>query len=87
MTNQSVAIARLAAQIMRRILVNRALARACLKRGGGPVRVHLEEIPDLSSQRDQELVDLDEVLDRLALLDPRKAGVIELRLHIMVRVP
>jgi RNA polymerase sigma-70 factor, ECF subfamily len=68
-----------AAQIMRRILVNRALARACVKRGGQAVRVNLDEIPDLSSSRDRELVALDEALGRLALFDARKARVIELR--------
>jgi RNA polymerase sigma factor (TIGR02999 family) len=67
------------AQIMRRILVNRALARACLKRGGQAVRVNLDEIPDISARRDRELVALDEALGRLAIIDARKARVIELR--------
>jgi RNA polymerase sigma factor (TIGR02999 family) len=72
------------AQIMRRILVDGARARAAVKRGGGMPRVHLDktvldEIADVSSGRGNELIALDEALERLAELDPRKARIIELR--------
>jgi RNA polymerase sigma factor (TIGR02999 family) len=67
------------AQIMRRILVNRAMARGALKRGGRAIRVNLDEIPDVSSKRDREMVALDDALNILAAVDPRKARVIELR--------
>ena len=72
------------AQIMRRILVDRARGRATAKRGGGMPRVNLDEIAldeiaDVSSGRGNELIALDEALERLAELDPRKARIIELR--------
>jgi RNA polymerase sigma-70 factor (ECF subfamily) len=67
------------AQIMRRILVDGARGRATAKRGGGMPRVNLDEIADVSSGRGNELIALDEALENLAKLDPRKARVIELR--------
>jgi RNA polymerase sigma factor (TIGR02999 family) len=73
------------AQIMRRILVDAARARASAKRGGQVKRVNhstafnLDEIPDVSSGRDRELVAIDDALNTLAEMDPRKARVIELR--------
>lgn len=73
------------AQIMRRILVDAARARASAKRGGQVKRVNhssafnLDEIPDVSSARDRELVAIDDALGVLAEMDPRKARVIELR--------
>jgi RNA polymerase sigma factor (TIGR02999 family) len=67
------------AQIMRRILVDGARARGAAKRGGHSPRVDLDEIADVLSGRSNELIALDEALDRLAELDPRKARVIELR--------
>jgi RNA polymerase sigma factor (TIGR02999 family) len=73
------------AQIMRRILVDAARARASAKRGGHVKRVNhssafnLDEIPDVSSARDRGLVAIDDALQVLAEMDPRKARVIELR--------
>jgi len=67
------------AQIMRRILVDGARARAAAKRGGGMPRVNLDEIADVSPGRGDDLIALDEALERLAELDPRKARIIELR--------
>src|SRR4051794_1706934 len=70
------------AQMMRRILVDRARSRVTAKRGGAPERVPLEtvaEITDLGSWRPSELVTLDDALTRMATMDPRKARVIELR--------
>jgi RNA polymerase sigma-70 factor (ECF subfamily) len=67
------------AKIMRRILVNRAEARAALKRGGRAVRVDLDEIPDVSSKRDRELIAVNDALNALAEIDARKARVVELR--------
>ncbi len=67
------------AQMMRRILVDAARARASERRGGGAVRAELEEIPDLSSGRDREIVAIDDALKELAEMDPRKARVVELR--------
>ena len=67
------------AQIMRRILVDAARARTTAKRGGVVPRVHLDEVPDVSTERASELLALDEVLTNFARIDPRKAHVIELR--------
>ena len=71
------------AQLMRRILVDAARARGSAKRGGLAIRVdhstafNLDEIPDAG--RSAELVSLDDALNALAEIDPRKARVIELR--------
>ncbi|HXG91878.1 MAG TPA: sigma-70 family RNA polymerase sigma factor [Blastocatellia bacterium] len=69
----------IAAQIMRRVLVDEARKRRFQKRGGQLIRVSLEEAPVFSSERDAELVALDEALDRLARFAPRKCRVVELR--------
>jgi RNA polymerase sigma factor (TIGR02999 family) len=73
------------AQMMRRILVDAARAKGSAKRGGQVKRVNhsaafnLDEIPDVSTGRDRELVAIDDALNTLAEMDPRKARVIELR--------
>jgi len=67
------------AQIMRRILLDQARRRVAAKRGGAAARANLEEIPDLGSARARELIALDDALNALAAVDPRKARVIELR--------
>ena len=69
----------LAAQMMRRILVNYALARGAGKRGGAAHPVSLDEAMIVSPERDGALVELDEALQALAKLDARKAQVVELR--------
>ena len=67
------------AQIMRRILLDAARKRAAAKRGGGSPRVDLDEIPDLSSRRADEMIALDGALDALAKIQPRKAQIVEMR--------
>lgn len=69
----------LAAQMMRRILVNHAEARNAEKRGGLATRVTLEESLSWAGERDVDLVELDAALTALAALDPRQARVVELR--------
>jgi RNA polymerase sigma-70 factor (ECF subfamily) len=68
-----------AAQMMRRILIDAARARVREKRGGHAPKLNLTEIPDLSSGRDAELIAVDDALKALAKFDSRKARVIELR--------
>jgi RNA polymerase sigma factor (TIGR02999 family) len=68
-----------AARMMRRILVDQARRRLAGKRGGKTPQLNLDDVPDLSSKRDSELVALDEGMNILAEIDPRKARVIELR--------
>lgn len=67
-----------AAQLMRRIMVDHARQRQALKRGGGAVRVTLDESVLSPETRSEELLALDEALEKLALLDRRKADVVEM---------
>jgi RNA polymerase sigma-70 factor, ECF subfamily len=68
------------ANMMRRILVDRARAKGMMKRGGGALHVNLEDVPELAlGSRSREIVAVDEALDTLAQIDPRKAKVVELR--------
>jgi RNA polymerase sigma factor (TIGR02999 family) len=69
----------LAAQIMRRILVDFARARRSEKRGGDALLVSLSDAADVPSERGADLVALDDALRTLEKLDPRQARVVELR--------
>ena len=69
----------IAAQAMRRILIERARSRRSAKRGSGAQEVSLDYAADVSNQRAADLVALDEVLTSLAAIDPRKAEIVELR--------
>ena len=69
----------LSAQMMRRILVNCAIARGANKRGGGARQVSLDDAMAISPERDSELVSLDAALEALAAFDARKARIVELR--------
>lgn len=69
----------LAAQLMRRILVDAARARGSQKRGGGAIKVNVDEVPVLSPERDASLVALDEALEAFSKLAERQAKVVELR--------
>lgn len=67
------------AQMMRRILVDFARDRQYLKRGGGALRVSLDEVANFTEGRGADLVALDEALTALAEVDRRKAQVVEMR--------
>jgi RNA polymerase sigma factor (TIGR02999 family) len=72
-----------AAQVMRRILVDSARSQGAVKRGGNTQRVQTldpDAVPAPDSHRAAELVALDDALTRLAQLDARRARVIELRI-------
>jgi RNA polymerase sigma factor (TIGR02999 family) len=69
----------LAAQIMRRILVDFARARRREKRGGAALLVSLSEAAKVASERGSDLVALDDALQTLEKLDLRQARVVELR--------
>lgn len=69
------------AQVMRHILLDRARRRVAAKRGGHAERVDLDEMPDLSGERANELIALEDALDALAAIDARKARVVELRFY------
>jgi RNA polymerase sigma factor (TIGR02999 family) len=67
------------AQLMRRILVDFARARRYQKRGGEVRRVSLDEALVVTGERGADLVALDDALQALAGVDPRKSRVVELR--------
>jgi RNA polymerase sigma factor (TIGR02999 family) len=69
----------MAARVMRRILVNAALARGYQKRGGGAQRVTLDEGLAVSPELSPDLIALDEALTALETTHQRKAQVVELR--------
>jgi RNA polymerase sigma-70 factor (ECF subfamily) len=69
----------LAAQMMRRILVEHARSRAYRKRGGGVLRASLDEGMMVAPDRDPELLELDDALTDLAKIDARKAQIVEMR--------
>jgi RNA polymerase sigma-70 factor (ECF subfamily) len=68
-----------AARAMRQILVNYAKSSRAQKRGGGALKVELDEAAIVSPEQSQAIVDLHEALDRLGTLDSRKARVVELK--------
>ena len=69
----------IASQMMRRILVNHALARATEKRGGGAEKLSLDEAVSFPNQREIDLIALDEALKELERLDPQQTRIVELR--------
>jgi RNA polymerase sigma-70 factor (ECF subfamily) len=70
----------IAAQAMRRILVDNARQRLADKRGAGAEKVALDEgLVDISDERAGSLIDLDEALQKLAEIDAQKSQLVELR--------
>ena len=64
---------------MRRILIDHARRYDYAKRGGGAQKVSLDEIAIIADERASDLLLLDEALNRLAEMDPRRSQVVELR--------
>ena len=69
----------IAANMMRRILVNHARDRAALKRGAKAQQVSLSLLESPSGRPDVDLIALEDALERLAALDQRKSHVVELK--------
>ena len=69
----------LAAQMMRRVLVDEARKRQAGKRGSGAPHLSLDEAPDPLAEPPAELLALDEALTRLESVDPRLSRLVELR--------
>jgi RNA polymerase sigma factor (TIGR02999 family) len=69
----------IAAQMMRRILVDYARSRNYAKRGGGAAQISLDEALIVSDERSAEVVNVHEALERLAEFDARKSQIVELR--------
>ena len=78
-----------AAQAMRRVLVDHARTRRALKRGGGGAQVTLGDADSAVAAPDRavDVLALDEALARLATLDPRKARLVELRYFAGLSIP
>ena len=68
-----------AAQLMRRVMVDHARAHHAAKRGGAAVKVTLDETALVTQSRAAELLALDEALEQLAKFDPRLAQIVEMR--------
>jgi len=69
----------IAAQIMRRILLNYARDQNRMKRGGKAIHVSLSEAMVMPAEKDRELIALNDALTRLEAIDERKSKVVELR--------
>jgi RNA polymerase sigma factor (TIGR02999 family) len=67
-----------AARIMRHILVDHAKSKRRAKRGGAAPKICLDDAIVVSAEPDEDLLNLNEALDRLAKIDQRKADVVEL---------
>jgi RNA polymerase sigma factor (TIGR02999 family) len=70
-----------AAEAMRRILVEGARRKKAAKHGGGRRRIDAETAALVAPENDDDLVAIDEALDRLAALDPVKAELVKLRYY------
>jgi RNA polymerase sigma-70 factor, ECF subfamily len=69
----------ISAQIMRRILIDHARRHHYAKRGGGALKVSLDETAIVAGDPASDMLLLDEALNRLAEMDPRRGQVVELR--------
>jgi RNA polymerase sigma factor (TIGR02999 family) len=69
----------IAAQMMRRVLVDHARAHNAAKRGSGGIKVTLEEGLVAADQRDVNVIALDGALNKLAEIDPQQSRIVELR--------
>jgi RNA polymerase sigma factor (TIGR02999 family) len=69
----------IAAQMMRRVLVDAARSRGSRRRGGIPLRVNLDESAVLSPESDRSIVAVDDALTAFSEVAPRQAKVVELR--------
>ena len=69
----------MAARVMRRVLVDAARARRFHKRGGGAPMASMDDALAVSKVPDRDLVELDDALNALAAVDPRKSQVVEMR--------
>jgi RNA polymerase sigma factor (TIGR02999 family) len=69
----------IAAQLMRRILIDHARSHHYAKRGGGALRVSLDETAAVTNARAAELLAVEEALEKLTAMDARKGRIVELR--------
>ncbi len=69
------------ATIMRRLLVDHARSKHAQKRGGDHHRVEMREIPELLLHNDEDVLAVDEALEKLNAIDPIQAKIVELRFY------
>jgi RNA polymerase sigma-70 factor, ECF subfamily len=70
-----------AAQAMRRILINHARSRNAAKRGGGQGKVQLDDVVVISEDNYEQILAIDEALTRLSHFDPRSSQIVEMRFY------
>ena len=75
-----------AAEAMRRILIDRARRKSALRHGGGHERVDLEQVDLASPGADDQLLAVNEALDKLAAQDPTEAELVKLRYFVGLTV-
>ncbi len=68
-----------AAEAMRRILIERARRKRAVRHGGGKFRVDIQDVEVAAAMQDEELLAVNEALDRFAAVDPQKAELVKLR--------
>jgi RNA polymerase sigma factor (TIGR02999 family) len=72
----------MASQFMRRILVDHARSRNAAKRGGGQIKMQLDDVLPFSDDRCEELILIDEALTKLSAFDNRMGQVVELKFFV-----
>src|SRR5436189_4452670 len=75
-----------AAEAMRRILIDRARSKRALRHGGGQARVDIQQIDLASPDADEQLLAVNEALDKLAAQDPIEAELVKLRYFVGLTV-
>ncbi len=76
----------IAAQLMRRILVDYARSHKAEKRGAGRTKIALEKAEALSGGPDVDMVALDEAMTRLEAIDPRQGRIVEMKFFAGLRI-
>ena len=71
-----------AAEAMRHILIDRARRKQARRHGGGQIRVDADEVEIAAPAKDDELLAVNDALDRLAMVDPEKADLVKLRYFV-----
>jgi RNA polymerase sigma-70 factor (ECF subfamily) len=69
----------ISAMIMRRIIFNYARDQKCIKRGGDAIRLPLSEVVTISPEKSEELIALEQALQRLETFDEQKSRIVEMR--------
>lgn len=68
----------LASRVIRHILINHGNAKRSAKRGGGAARLAMDEAMQIGAEPDDSILEVHEALERLEMLDPRKARIVEM---------